>query len=234
MKLSDKNKIFEYLSTIHGGLNDFKIIEKKENTINPSRIVPISTIVYKETPLHFEISCPFETFDQYRYRYTVFGPNYQWSSYFPINQVGYFSDVYKGFQRWIVNQVDEYIKETLVTDLWEEYSKVPRAITFEKDNVFDASQFTQNEKQQISLALNDLKKLVIEKFTETQAQVELVSSNVEYLVEKVDILNKFDWRSVAIAVVVNICTGLMLDPDKAKMIWDWFVSLISTIPRLPF
>jgi len=34
---------------------------------------------------------------------------------------------------------------------------------------------------------------VIEEFAETQAQIDLISQNVNYLIEKVDDLNKFDW-----------------------------------------
>jgi hypothetical protein len=101
-----------------------------------------------------------------------------------------------------------------------------------KHQGFDTSVFTENEKEQLKLALNDLKILIIEKFTETQSQIDLVSQNVNYLIEKVESLNKFDWKSVAMSVVVNICTSLMLDPEKARLIWNWFVNLVSSIPRL--
>jgi len=235
MKLSDKNKLFQYLSGIHGGLNDFTIADASQAIIegNTQRKIPLSTIIYKKTPLHFEISNPFETFDQYSYRYTLFGPNYQWSRTLPIGQVGYFNDVVSGFQLWISTHIESYKNEMSEIDLWGEYTKVPKSIILENDNSFDSSQFTNNEKGQLKLALSDLKRLIIENFANNQSQIDLVSENINYIASKVDSLSKFDWRSVTIAVLINISTGLMLDPEKAKLIWDWFVSLVSSIPQLP-
>ena len=133
MKTSDKNKIFEYLNSTSYSINDFKIIEKAQvaiNNNNPQHTFPISTITYKETPLQFEISNPYETYDQYRYCYKIFGP--RWSNYLPENQVGYFADVISGFQSWLDKQIQSYRQEISETDLWEEYLKVPKAINFEK------------------------------------------------------------------------------------------------------
>lgn len=235
MKISDKNKIFEFLNGSSYSLNDFKIIEKVEIIISNGLQdkIPTITITYKDTPLKFEISNPFESFDQYRFRYIIYGPNLKWSNQLPKDQVGYFHDVISGFQFWLDKQVQPYTKELTQIDLWEEYLKAPGSVTFDINSKFDTSLFTEGEKEQLKLALGGLKTLIIEKFTETQLQIDLVSQNINYLVEKVDHLNKFDWRGVAISILINICTSLMLDPQKAKIIWNWFVNLISTIRVLP-
>jgi hypothetical protein len=118
MKTSDKNKIFEFLNSSSYSINDFRIDDNSQVIYKPvviegekPDIIPISTITYKDTQLKFEITNPFPSFDQYRYRYKVFGPNYLWTDYLPKNQVGYFEDIIADFKVWLIKEVEVYIKE---------------------------------------------------------------------------------------------------------------------------
>ena len=102
-----------------------------------------------------------------------------------------------------------------------------REIEFENQ-----ANFNLDEKAQIKLAINDLKLLIHKSLETTEEEQILVNKRLDYLIDAVNRLNKFEWKSVAISTIMSISIALTLDTTKGQLLWDLFKKVFSIIPML--
>jgi hypothetical protein len=82
------------------------------------------------------------------------------------------------------------------------------------------------------MAINELKLLIHKNMETSEEEQELVNNRLEYLIEAMNRLNKFDWKSVAISTIMSISIALSLDTSKGQMLFDLFKKVFSIIPML--
>jgi hypothetical protein len=58
--------------------------------------------------------------------------------------------------------------------------------------------FTNEERQQLKLAIATFRLRLIETFNPTEEQLHVVLAKIDYLISAVDRLNRFDWKGVAL------------------------------------
>ena len=59
-----------------------------------------------------------------------------------------------------------------------------------------------------------------------------INEKIDYLMESVKKLNKFDWKSVLLSSVIDIVSDLTLDPTGGKMVFDIVRRAFSSFPKL--
>lgn len=207
----------------------------------------VITVNLKGTPFTFIVEQDPSSFDQFRYKYTEFKPNWPNSGWkgtrthdsnshwdlprynIPNSQI---ESVLDSFRTWLDQVVNRYLKERVLPDLW---SQVGIYELIEINHFFlanDTSKFSKEERKQIRIALQEFKRLVSENFQTSKAQDRRISDQLEYLSEAVNRLNRFDWRGIAISTVIAIAIQLSLDTEKGKLLFQLLQQAFSAALRL--
>ncbi|MDP4226999.1 MAG: hypothetical protein Q8907_10095 [Bacteroidota bacterium] len=222
MKNKFKNEIFNYLSTIGLGVERFELKDDNCQT----------EIILKDSPLKFIIGTSPESYNWLDYQFVAFSPDFTLSNKFPETNWDDFKSVFDGFKNWIKYHVEEYIEDIQTDDLWSEYNKGNKTLSFREIEFKNQENFSLDEKAQIKLAINDLKQLIHKSLETTEEEQILINNRLEYLIDAVNRLNKFDWKSVAISTIINISITLTLDTTKGQLLWELFKKVFNVIPIL--
>lgn len=190
-------------------------------------------IQLKGTPLRFFIKLGKE-FNSYDCKYTRFTPDFR-TILSHNDRVGIFCDIDKleeWFIIWLQNEVKHYLSDSLEPDLWQQMQLETPLVTGEVLSSEDTGQFTDEEKRQIKLSINEFKLLVLDEFKPSNVELETIDGRITYLTEAVDRLNRLDWRSVAISTVIAISIALTLDTEGGRQLFDLFTRAFSSIAGL--
>jgi hypothetical protein len=141
-----------------------------------------------------------------------------------------FKEVRRVFDVWLSSQVRLAIDEELLPDLWAAASE--DLATIESHPISSVTEFTEEERQQLKLALSTFRLLVIETFRPDEEQLKVISQQVDYLVGAVDRLNKFDWKGVALSTLIGITTALSLDTERGRQLYGLFQQAFSALLHL--
>lgn len=184
-------------------------------------------IELKDTPLKFLIRQG-NTFKQYDCKHVTFAPDYPVSSTYPA---AYFSieDLEKAFIDWLNKHAKPYIANQTEPDLWQQIQLETPLVTGESMTLVDTSQFTNEERLQIKLSINEFRVLVIKQFSPSTEELELIEGRLSYLTEAVGRLNRFDWRAVVISAIISISIALTLDTESGRLLFDLFIKAFSSI-----
>jgi len=184
----------------------------------------------RNSPLAFSVKNNRVNFHEFKWRYTMFGPDFPLTEYHPGRQEwgdGNHVSVY--FHNWLHSTVIPYLGDLLQPDPWQQL-EVQRALVASEGSVKDGMEsFSDDERARLRLALNEFRVLVDETFQPTREEMELVNARLEYLSGAVDRLSKIDWRAVALTTLLNIATTLALDPDKAKTLYALFERVFTKV-----
>lgn len=226
MKKKYKNEIFNFISDSKLGIENFDIIESSEDDLQ------ITLISYKNSPLSFTIRNTLESFDSLDYKYVQFTPTYVETSFYPSNGWLNFKDVFDVFKSWITLHINEFLEDKYAPDLWYEYNKGNKSLNFNEIDFENHESFNLEEKAQVKMAINELKLLIHKHIGTSKEEQKLVEKRLDYLIETLNRLNKFDWKSVAISTLMSISIALTLDTTKGKLLFDLFKEVFSVIPML--
>ncbi|RZK23466.1 MAG: hypothetical protein EOO43_08440 [Flavobacterium sp.] len=230
MKIKHKNQIF---ATIQQSGLDIKNFDYSLRHVGGVEYVYIEYVENKEpTGLKFIIRISNDSFDEFDCHSTIYSPSMQYSKWFPA---GDYTDIYRiceEFKNWINSDLKEYVSDKLEVDLWEEYQKGNTLLNVNESESSGNSFFSSNEKQQIKLALNDLKLLIPKQFDVNPLQLESINQRLDYLAEGLDRLTKFDWKSILVSQFLSVGTTLALNPDQFNHLRDLFIKLLHIIPLL--
>jgi hypothetical protein len=138
------------------------------------------------------------------------------------------------FQTWLNNHLIKYIVEESEPDLWDEFRKGNKTLNINSINFEDQSNFLNDEKKQVQLAIADLKLLIQKEFETSENEQRIVDSRLDYLVEATKRLNKFDWKSLAISTLISLSMALSLDTEKGRQLFELFKKVFGVIPQLLF
>ncbi len=226
MRRKYKNAIFNYLNDTDLGTDSFDIEEGLENEL------PATSIIFKDSPLKFIIRTSASSYDLLDCRFVTFSPKYEVSDIYPLQEWTNFTEVFDSFKNWINTHVAEYIEEIQIPDLWSEYKKGNKTLRFNEINFENRENFNFEEKEQIKMAINELKLLIHKNMETSDEEQQLVNYRLDYLIEAMNRLNKFDWKSVAISTTMSISIALTLDTSKGQLLFDLFRKVFNIIPML--
>jgi hypothetical protein len=226
MRKKFKNEIFNYLNDTNLGKDNFDIEESIEYELSTT------SIIFKDSPLKFIIRTSAASYDLLDYRFVTFSPEFKMSDIYPSQDWAYFTEVFDSFKSWINNHVAEYVEELQIPDLWSEYKKGNKTLRFNEINFENRENFSFEEKEQIKMAINELKLLIHKNMETSDEEQQLVNNRLDYLIEAMNRLNKFDWKSVAISTTMSISIALTLDTSKGQLLFDLFRKVFSIIPML--
>jgi hypothetical protein len=226
MRKKYKNEIFNFLNSIKLGTENFDIEERIEDDIQETNIV------YTGTQLEFKIRTSNASYELLDYRYVKFSPTYDITDFYPPKGWTDFKTVFESFKFWINNHVNEYVEELQIPDLWSAYKNGNKSFRFEEMDFEDQDKFRVEEKEQIEMSINELKLLIHKNLETSDEEQQLVNNRLDYLIEAMNRLNKFDWKSVAISTIMSISIALSLDTSKGQILFELFKKIFSIIPML--
>lgn len=150
----------ELLATIHrNGLDPLNFVAMETSFDG----LPAFVMRFKETGLKFIVRNQEQDPHLFDYSYTPFFPGHRIKQieYLPDGGFDNFEFVLDGFQRWIVEHVNEHLADEAVPDLWE--SLQAGAFLSEKSvQEHEESFFSEPEKVQIKIALVSFQQAAVE------------------------------------------------------------------------
>lgn len=219
-----KNDIFEFIvnSGIQKELLDYK--ETKDN-----KNYRFLTISIKNTKFVFEIKNNPDDFHGFVCTYNIFQANYP--SVKPLNNWSDFSVIKQYLEYWVI-EVQKYFNELSSINLWEQLYSSENIFNINNIDFDNKSNFSYDEKQQIKLAIADLKVLIQQKFDLVDKQFENVNKRLDYLSEAMDRLNRFDWKGTLIQTIISTITALSLDKSNGMQLISLFSRVFSITANL--
>jgi hypothetical protein len=144
---------------------------------------------------------------------------------FPESGFSTFPQILPVFDNWLSIDVRSAINEEFVPDLWAIASE--NLNETQRFRVSETDEFTQEERRLLKESLLTFRLLVVENYHPDTQQLVLISERLKYLESAVDRLNRFDWKGVAIATLLNIATALSLDTERGRQLYNLFKQALS-------
>ena len=187
-------------------------------------------IQFRNTPLRYVLRRHADNYETARCRYTKFTPDFKEIStiYAPMDSA------FKRFQSWLLNEVKEYLAELTAPDLWAQIQSQTPVVSDGPVGSDDREPFTQPEQAQLRMAIKEFRQLVIDKFEHTDEHLSLIDDRLDYLTEQVGLLNRINWRSLALSTLISITIALSLNNEQGNKLFELFRQIFSNIvPLLP-
>jgi hypothetical protein len=185
----------------------------------------------RDSPMKFIARTSNEDFNAFDCAWTKFAPNFPLTKYTP-NGWGEIDLIYQKFEEWLRSDVSNYISETMTPNLWEQINLQQPIISGSVLEGDDFSDFTDEEKAQLRLALSEFRALIIENLEPTEEQLKIIDARLSYVADALDRLNRFDWRSILISTVFSISVALSLDTTRGKILFDLLKGVFSNVVYL--
>jgi hypothetical protein len=195
-------------------------------------------ICYKNTPLYYLFRNAGDDFHSFDYIYVKFAPllpeviyedvRHEWNGDLWIS----FEEIKVNFRYWLNNSIKEYINESLSVDQWKQLdlqTDMGMRLFLSND---DKLPFTEAEKIQLHLSINEFKMLIDTTFCPNVEETKTINDRLDYLAESVDRLNRIDWRSLALSTVLSISIALSLDKQNGQILIDLFKRIFINVVRL--
>jgi len=182
-----------------------------------------------DSPMKFIVRSHANNYHSFIWAYTYFEPR------FHMADTSSFVDV-KGlratFEDWLENHVKLYIYELSEPDMWERVESQKPLIKGVEISQEDTTLFSEDEKIRIRMSLDKFRTLLIKNFEPQNYEIQAINDHLEYLLNAVDRLNKFDWRGLALMIVIQISLALSLDTEKGRLLYNLFEQAFSNILKL--
>jgi hypothetical protein len=124
------------------------------------------------------------------------------------------------FQGWLAKSVNPLIENISLSDPWSLPEIAPEFTAPDAD-----SSFTRNEKVEIRESVKKFRARLISETVPTAEQLRKIDDKLNYLSQSLDKLNKFDFKSVVLTVLLGIATDLIVDPAKIFAIFKASVDI---------
>lgn len=220
-----QNELLHVIQELGVDLNSIKKHVSKDNG------EAVVVIKFNGTPFEFTIKNSPDSFTVFYYKYIQFKPHYPESHY---EYCPSFDSLKNTFINWFRNHTQKYIEESKTPDLWEQLQSERKIVDLSAIDFGNREYFNLEEKQQIKLALNDVKLLIVKAFSPTSEEMHSVNARIHYLSESLERLNKFDWKSLLFSTIASIAIALSLDTSKGKQLFHLFKQAFEIIPKLLF
>lgn len=218
-----KNQLFEFLTKSSIGVDMFTFDE----AISPDER---SVLTIKNTPFSFFIHENDFDMEMFSVTYTLYNPQFSVTKYSERFQT--FDGVLTDIKYWLDNPVSKYWEDKNTPDLWSEYLKYGKAIDLTNFGDFETSEFNIEESKKFKLAISQMKGLIQLEYNTTPEQQYEIDKKLDYLIEAVDRLNKFDWGGTLFSVFMSILINLSVDSSQGARLFEMLKNLLKNIPSI--
>lgn len=143
-----------------------------------------------------------------------------------------FNKVKSKFKYWLKVELKDFFRDLKEEDLWE-LRMQDDLLIFDGHRENDRFEyFNDNEQEEVYKALNAARGEIKENVPMNEEELARINEKIDYLMESVKKLNKFDWKSVLLSSVIDIVSDLTLDPTGGKMVFDIIRRAFSNFPKL--
>ena len=137
--------------------------------------------------------------------------------------------LFGSFKSWLNEVVKPYLDELVAPDLWQILENNRSEATLEAETPDYSQSFSEEEKNQLRLCINEFQLLIVREFNPPKEELEAISNRLKHLSDAMDKHNRFDWRGIAIGTVISISVTLALNPDATRQLIHLFKSVFSHI-----
>ncbi|NQT33569.1 hypothetical protein HQ587_00155 [bacterium] len=187
-------------------------------------------ICFLDSPLRFKVFLKSDNYMLFDFDFVEFLPSPKYK--YPDEIITYgcsIEDIYETFESWIQEHVKEYIDELLLPDLWEQLAEQKPLISDDMLDAEETSPFTDDQKVQLKMSIDEFRLLIKEKFEPTEEKLIIINNRLDYLTDSFDRLNRIDWRGLAISTVLSISVALSLGPEEGKALFELFKQVFTKI-----
>ncbi|MBN1516817.1 hypothetical protein JXA32_09645 [Candidatus Sumerlaeota bacterium] len=181
------------------------------------------------------------------YKFIIYGADYNWSNYMPRSRSGMeyiypqdrigspeescsATDVYTAFTSWLEDHVKPYLRELETPNLWEQIAK--QDIVKFDPRIRDENEFNEDEKKEYRASIAKFHQLILTTYHPNDECQKQIQDQLDYLTERVDKLNKFDWCGVAIQILIGISIQLAFNEESRRQLFDLFKECFSAFHLL--
>ena len=136
----------------------FKVSEHDEDGYD------VFVLELKNSPFQFSTCSSANSFHMLDCEFTLFAANFPMSDVLPEINFTTIEGIYEYFEEWIKSHVKEYLDELTCPDLWQQIEKEEPLITASILNQDDLSLYSDNQKAQMRLSIDDFNLLIIKTF----------------------------------------------------------------------
>lgn len=178
------------------------------------------SFIYMNEPFEFIIYEHPKSFDNFRIQYTYIEPGFHLSKIFPesnsekYNEYGNLEFLKRSFKEWL-SAIKRYLE-----DLYEPYMAGSVTEKLNNDIHYTDEIFTEPEKESIRLAIEVLKLNIETKYDLNEQHLKIVEDKLDYVIKAIDRLNKFDWKKVLLAVIMEIGKESLFSPQKIAQLFN--------------
>lgn len=215
-----KNKLLAI--TQESGLEPNLFIAK-EKVINNEKYFTISL---RDSNILFAIQPCFNNFTKFFHQHSQFCSNFEMTGRLFSEDFNHLANT---FNSWLKEVVKPYLDDVNTPDLWlilEENRSRTKDKTATPE---DFESFSDEEKLQIRLSLNDFRLLVVKNFKPNKEELHTIDARLKYLSDAMDKHNKFDWKGIAINTAIAIGIALSLNPEQGSKLLHLFTQVFSHI-----
>lgn len=187
-------------------------------------------IKLNNSPIYFAVGPSLGSFNSFYYNSSQFKPGFPFGEYFyTSDSIGTLSIK---FNTWLNEVVKPYIDNLNTPDLWEYFKKTRTQTKNSLITPEEFETFSDDEKQQIRLSLDDFKLSIINNFKPNKEALIAINNRLDYLSTALDKHNKFDWKGIAISTLIAISVELALDPEKTQTLFQIFQQIFTNVVYL--
>ncbi|RBP46397.1 hypothetical protein DES53_102788 [Roseimicrobium gellanilyticum] len=227
MLVTQKNQVAGWIRNAGFDLADFKYSSKVERKITHS------LWRYRDSPLYFKVldnPLNFYLFDCER---TSFAPEFpiidKAEKVFGNKNDGYDLSIIARHFFYFLEDVRLFAEEQAAQDEWVSLEEDDSPVW---EHPEDFENWSPAERRALREALTDLQHHVATENEATAEQIKELQRRIEYLAKQVELLNKFNWKSVAATVFMGAARYVMNNPDKAQEWWEHLKVSVGGILRL--
>lgn len=189
-------------------------------------------IELKDTPLRFVVQQAPGSYHNFRYGYTRFEPDFPLTKLRPAGTWEAIKFVRGGFTEWLTRHVRVYLDELAGPDLWQQVELQKPLVSGTALGEEDMASFTEEEKTQLRLSINEFRLVIVKTFQPSQDQLKVITDRLDYLSSALDRLNRIDWRGLAISTMLSISVALGLDTEKGRALFELFKQIFTKVVHL--
>lgn len=183
---------------------------------------------FLNSPLRFLVVSAEDNYVNFEYDFIELGPSFSNICNYPGSTYT-IEEIYEIFEAWLQNHVKEYIDELLLPDLWEQLEDQKPLISDEMLDEEETSPFTDDQKVQLKMSIDEFRQLIKEKFEPTEEKLNIINNRLDYLTDSIDRLNRIDWRGLAISTVMSISVALALGTEEGKVLFELFKQVFTKV-----
>lgn len=195
----------------------------KETVINKDKYFTISL---RDSKILFAVRPYFREFTRFYHRYSQFRADFGMTGEYYATNFDYLAEIFK---KWLEEVVKPYLDDVNTPDLWLTLEENRSRTKDKTATPEDFESFSDEEKLQIRLSLNDFRLLVVKNFKPNKEELHTIDARLKYLSDAMDKHNKFDWKGIAINTAIAIGIALSLNPEQGSKLLHLFTQVFSHI-----